>query len=880
MLLTVIDYLVIAPEDAIFADHDNKGASVPCNSSGSTTGEQSVETHVSIYKGNEKQTITAIACKIGSSYALGSEYAAEGTPSPAINFKVSTTPSTGYVKVFVKSGTGMSTPTVITITVTATIDGESVSRDVTLTISGNKAGSNGNHATEYEIRSTVDSVTIAANETTATLNVTLDFWKKTADNNPEAYECFYAFYRRKGTTYTRLSYNTTKVSTKVYTDISTTVDGVISDAFVAFIGKSAFSANNLGSVAPTTYQAKKEIIINKLGDTGGDGKDAERYWIEVSDGTREVRFTSDFAGTVSGTPSSISLLLKHLKGSTEETLNSVPSGYSMQFLNSGGSWDTIGPGTRNMMSDLNNGAYTPAVYRLMKGSTELCRISIRAVWEYQRMLLPAGKYTSKEYTRTPTTTPLVLHESSGEYWFLVADTNKVGNNYIGPKDTNQQVWQKANDYDVVLIKMLFSLFAKLGGFVVYDKYFLSQFGTLVGPNGETVIKEGNASLQYNGITPIVLNGNDDDDIIVCKVAFYATANSQIKITLTPSSELNYDFGAIGVLGTESSPGNSKWLESATEETIKNTSVGTYMLKKASGTTPVDTTITIPSTGEYFIEIAYARDVDSYNDDNATFVFEKKSGTVTWRELTKVKSGQYMTYSGYCQSAVPYGWFDPDDPMAEKVPATGYKFRPTKCINALTGEEWMAGGRVHVSKDGDVEMHDISVNNAVIQGSLMYHRVRMVIAAWNYENFYTEIYNNGQCIGFNLKADILIISGHPSTNQTYFQVVLPSAKFTPGASIKIINGTYGNDFASNKANIRLNVVHADTESTHEDNEGVIMDNLAVAIPLEHTNGNLYLGYFTEIEYWKYQTVELISVPNIYHNYQNPEYYVWMIVDAQE
>ena len=60
----------------------------------------------------------------------------------------------------------------------------------------------------------------------------------------------------------------------------------------------------------------------------------------------------------------------------------------------------------------------------------------------------------------------------------------------------------------------------------------------------------------------------------------------------------------------------------------------------------------------------------------------------------------------------------------------------------------------------------------------------------------------------------------------------------------------------------------------------MDNLAVANPLEHTNGNLYLGYFTEIEYWKYQTVELISVPNIYHNYQNPEYYVWMIVDAQE
>ena len=151
MLLTVIDYLVIAPEDSIFADLDNKGASVPCNSSGSTTSEQSVETHVSMYKGNDKQTITAIACKIGESYGLSSEYASASTPSPAQNFKVSVTPSTGYVKVFVKSGTSMSSPTVITITVTATVDGESVSRDVILTISGNKAGAKGDDAVTYTI---------------------------------------------------------------------------------------------------------------------------------------------------------------------------------------------------------------------------------------------------------------------------------------------------------------------------------------------------------------------------------------------------------------------------------------------------------------------------------------------------------------------------------------------------------------------------------------------------------------------------------------------------------------------------------------------------------------------------------------------------------
>lgn len=184
MLLTVIDYLIVAPEDSVFADLDNKGASVPCNSSGSTTSEQSVETYVSMYKGNEKQTIIAIACKIDS-YALGSEYAAAGTPSPAINFKVSTTPSTGYVKVFVKSGTSMNTPTVITITVTASIDEETVSREVKLTISGNKAGNDGDDAVTYTVSLAGSSFYRDPNTETIYVNIKGKVLKTVGDTTTE-----------------------------------------------------------------------------------------------------------------------------------------------------------------------------------------------------------------------------------------------------------------------------------------------------------------------------------------------------------------------------------------------------------------------------------------------------------------------------------------------------------------------------------------------------------------------------------------------------------------------------------------------------------------------------------------------------------------------
>ena len=539
MKITVIDPLAILPEELIFADLDNKGGSVSTNSSGVTSGEQSVSTNVWIQHGNEKKTLSAIACKIDT-YPLGSAYAGSSTPSPAQNYRVSVTPSTGKVTVYVKSGTTLTNPVAITITLTATIEGESVSRDVTLTISGSRQGPPGGE-----------------------------------------------------------------------------------------------------------------------GPTGPAGNDAERYWIEMEGGVKEVRFSEDFSGVISGKPASAKILIKHLKGSDETTLSVLPTGYTVEYLDDSNNWETLSTAaslTRNMESDLSDGAYSPAVYRLRKGNTELMRINIHAVWEYQRMLMPAGKYTSKEYTRTSTTTPLVLHESSGEYWFLDADTNKVGNTFIGPKDANQQVWKRADAFDVVLAKMLFAQFAQFGGFIVYDNFFFSRYGTLISTAGtETAVNQANVSTQYS-------------------------------------------------------------------------------------------------------------------------------------------------------DKVPYAWFDPSDPMAAVLPGSGYKFRPSKCINALTGEEWCAGGNIHFSPGGDVS----------VKGALMASKVSreelLTTSGGTYHYLYPYTVDASKK-SVRINGNYIVVSGKDYNNSDDCDIFLPPARLFEGMELTILFA--GFDTTKHRIPFNLNVARRLIDS--EDDE---------------------------------------------------------------
>lgn len=125
----------------------------------------------------------------------------------------------------------------------------------------------------YSIETSVESVTIAANATSATMTgCKVDFYMQEGTSARAKKTCYYALYRRKGTAFVRLSYGSYSGSQITLPNSSTTYNSVIQDAFVIVMSASALSSSSYSSALPSTYLAKKEISINKTGDTGAQGK--------------------------------------------------------------------------------------------------------------------------------------------------------------------------------------------------------------------------------------------------------------------------------------------------------------------------------------------------------------------------------------------------------------------------------------------------------------------------------------------------------------------------------------------------------------------------------------------------------------------------------
>ncbi len=241
------------------------------------------------------------------------------------------------------------------------------------------------------------------------------------------------------------------------------------------------------------------------------------------------------------------------------------------------------------------------------------------------------------------------------------------------------------------------------------------------------------------------------------------------------------------------------------------------------------------------------------------LFYNNNGTI---ETTVIDASNVSTLFG---GSVAYAWFADSDPMVDTTPTTGnYKFRPTKCIDALSGEEWMAGGNVHVSRDGDVQ----------ITGALMCSRIVRTIPSASTFNMFTG--NTAETL--RLKSDYLLLYGLYSSDA---KIQLPPAKFFKGAKVKIINGTTSNG-SPDPSVIKFSVYHSSsTEANVEDANLQSLNSMAVSAPI--INGlthNLFpYDYYTEITIEGYTSIELMSAPNFYHQDNSP-YYVWMVVDGRE
>lgn len=93
------------------------------------------------------------------------------------------------------------------------------------------------------------------------------------------------------------------------------------------------------------------------------------------------------------------------------------------------------------------------------------------------MGIPAGEYNSSaRYERTSEIVPIVEHK--GEYWF---PRNKGVLTNSEPSANNND-WKKAENFEVMFVKILFAAFAKLGEAIFHGNFMFSQNGTA---NGQT-----------------------------------------------------------------------------------------------------------------------------------------------------------------------------------------------------------------------------------------------------------------------------------------------------------------------------------------------------------------------------------------------------------
>ena len=215
-------------------------------------------------------------------------------------------------------------------------------------------------------------------------------------------------------------------------------------------------------------------------------------------------------------------------------------------------------------------------------------------------------------------------------------------------------------------------------------------------------------------------------------------------TITTSTIASYTSGGTSVMGSRVS---IKLQSGGSDVTCLNLSIvreyqrmlipmGAYINKQYTMT---DTTIplVLGSDGKYYYLDADTNRVNNTNIDPTT------SGQTVWGEATEyeviltkalfadfAKLGSFIIYGDYFFSQygtlyynndgdieeivinesnynnqfgnkTPYGWFDDSDPLAGDDPDEGdYKFKPSKGINAKTGEEWSAGGNIYVSSSGN------------------------------------------------------------------------------------------------------------------------------------------------------------------------------------
>ena len=124
---------------------------------------------------------------------------------------------------------------------------------------------------------------------------------------------------------------------------------------------------------------------------------------------------------------------------------------------------------------------------------------------------PAGEYDANDnnaFSRTDEMCPVVLSE--GNYYYLKQSSNLRSGSRIPPTGNqySSNYWGLADNFQVVFIKALFAMFAKLGSFVVSGDWFISQYGKLRSSDGSTLdVGSSNYETKYINSSGTITQNN-------------------------------------------------------------------------------------------------------------------------------------------------------------------------------------------------------------------------------------------------------------------------------------------------------------------------------------------------------------------------------------
>jgi hypothetical protein len=629
-------------------------------------------------------------------------------------------------------------------------------------------GEKGADGVTYEVESTVGTLIIPSGSTSVPLATTLRFWRRKGTAARAAYSCHSWLFVRKGTAYTLIpgyGNQTSKATTRTVNITSTVASTYITasyDAVVVFINSdaAAFDTNN--------YLAKLEIPIVKHGEKGqkGDnGDDAVDYSLLPS----SAQFVYD-PGTDVITPQDFGLKVLRTEGSAPATLTwaqMTDYGLTLQYRDNGDSWSDVGQSNFNAMRNGTLNAFSWFVtdgiktedFQLLAGGVVVATATVSVTSNGEEgaqgprgpqgptgstgpMMYLAGKYDAAvNYgaLRTGTVCPAVAYEdSNGETYYWFPNDSYRGAGYA-PSTANG--WTQATSFDWVVTRVLFTQFAKLGGFVVSGDFMLSQYGELFDADGNSLAltqqtdADGSTHWRYNGVDAYTYFRDWD-----------------------PMAELDPPY--LPILR------RNNWAYWSSYET---TTASIYLTTNSSDENRAEL-IGLAVGGHYYL-----------------------CGTDTggnWHCLLMRKSSYNSS------NARLYGYreeiLNSHVPVPYSEPA--YLFRPVKVVNAATGEEWLAGGKVHVGADGGVTVE------GTIRAKNLYRNVCVFVDGGTYFNrngerwFYnptTKLYElspestsgKEQCV---YDADIIIMLGRGASGwNTNEPVLLPRAEDFPGKMVEVI-----------------------------------------------------------------------------------------------